>query len=63
MKDRDSSSATGRYRWRTALRTRLPRWAVGLAPKGRKDCGDHDWYRSDPDTWRCYHCRAGVRLG
>jgi hypothetical protein len=28
-----------------------------LVRKGR-DCGDHDWYRSEDDVWHCYHCRA-----
>lgn len=45
----------GKYRLRTALRRHLPYRLTWLAPKGR-DCGDHDWYRSEEETWRCYHC-------
>jgi hypothetical protein len=50
----------GRYRWRTWLRGRLPSRLAGLVPKGRRDCGAHEWYRSEPGTWRCYHCEAGL---
>ncbi|MGO9976883.1 MAG: hypothetical protein ACLP01_29610 [Solirubrobacteraceae bacterium] len=31
-----------------------------LVPKGRRDCGNHEWYRSELSTWRCYHCEVGV---
>jgi hypothetical protein len=53
----------GRYRLRTRLRRRLPWWLVdlGVAPKGKHDCGAHEWYRESGDTWRCYHCEVGVR--
>lgn len=50
-----------RYRWRTWLRGRLPWALVVLFPKGDKDCGDHEWFRFDEDTDRCYHCEAGER--
>jgi hypothetical protein len=50
----------GRYRIRTWLRGRLPGPVTWLAPKGRGDCGHHEWYCSDERTWRCYHCEAGV---
>lgn len=51
----------GKYRWRTSIRTRLP-WAfVWMFPKGRHDCGDHDWYRQDDEILRCYHCKVGVK--
>lgn len=53
----------GRYRLRTRLRGSLPRWLLWAAPKGRGDCGSHEWYRSEGDTWRCYHCEAGERVG
>ena len=32
---------------------------AGLVPKGAHDCGNHEWYRADEGTWRCYHCRLG----
>jgi hypothetical protein len=49
----------GGFRWRTALRTRLPHRPplYLLVTKGR-DCADHDWYRSTGSTWHCYHCRV-----
>jgi hypothetical protein len=31
-----------------------------LVPKGRRDCGAHEWYRADEATWRCYHCEPAV---
>lgn len=49
-----------RYRARTWLRGRLPAALVGLIPKGRHDCGAHEWYRADERTWRCYHCEPGM---
>ena len=50
---------SGRFRWRTKLREVLPHRPplYLLVPKGR-DCGDHDWYRSEGQVWHCYHCRA-----
>ena len=56
-------SARGRYRWRTAVRRRLPWFLVdhGVAQKGKGDCGNHEWYRSTAEEDRCYHCDAGVR--
>jgi hypothetical protein len=55
-----TSMRDGRYRFRTWLRGRLPGTMAGLMPKGRRDCGAHEWYRADERTWRCYHCQAGV---
>ncbi|MEA2495761.1 MAG: hypothetical protein QOJ29_3672 [Thermoleophilaceae bacterium] len=54
----------GRYRWRTRIRHRLPWFLVnlGVAAKGKRDCGDHEWYRENAATARCYHCEPGVRL-
>ncbi|GAB4083045.1 hypothetical protein GCM10028783_39950 [Modestobacter muralis] len=52
-----------RYRWRTAVRARLP-WLLidrGVALKGRRDCGSHEWYRATDVEDRCYHCEVGVR--
>ncbi len=51
----------GKYRWRTAARRRLPWALVGMFPKGRRDCGDHEWYRQDEEFLRCYHCQVGVK--
>ncbi len=50
----------GRYRLRTWLRGRLPAALARLVPKGRRDCGAHEWYRADEETWRCYHCEPGI---
>lgn len=54
----------GRYRWRTEARRHLPRFLIdlGIARKGRRDCGNHDWYRSTDDEQRCYHCEPGARI-
>lgn len=55
----------GPYRWRTNLRTLLPRLFGGIFDKG-KDCesagGDHEWYNQDNENSACYHCRV-VRPG
>ena len=56
----EGMSERGRYRWRTRARGWLPRQLAMLIPKGRADCGAHDWYRSEASTWRCYHCEVGV---
>ena len=50
----------GKYRIRTWLRESLPERLVDFFPKGRHDCGDHEWYLSEPQTWRCYHCVVGI---
>jgi hypothetical protein len=60
--DTMSSMRGGRYRWRTWLRGRLPVVLSDLVPKGRSDCGAHEWYRADADTWRCYHCIPAIAL-
>lgn len=49
-----------RYRWRTRLRTWAPFWMTDFFPKGRHDCGQHEWYRHDSDTFHCYHCKVGI---
>ena len=51
----------GKYRWRTSLRSSLPFWCMTFLPQGRRDCGDHEWYRSAENLYLCYHCRVGVR--
>ena len=53
-----TSLMNGKYRWRTALRERLPDSLASLFPKG-SDCGSHEWYKADDEDWRCYHCEAG----
>jgi hypothetical protein len=50
----------GRYRFRTWLRGRLPVALADLLPKGPRDCGAHEWYRADEETWRCYHCEPAI---
>jgi hypothetical protein len=52
-----------RFRWRTAMRRRLPWFLIdlGVADKGKTDCGRHEWYRHDTDTEHCYHCVVGIR--
>jgi len=50
----------GRYRLRTWLRGRLPVALADLVPKGARDCGAHEFYRADQQTWRCYHCEPEV---
>jgi len=50
-----------RYRLRTWLRGHSPYVLSDRIPKGRADCGDHDWYRADAANDRCYHCLVGVR--
>lgn len=49
----------GKYRTRTWLRMHLPGVLSDLFPKGRSNCGDHEWYRVDEGTWRCAHCVVG----
>lgn len=47
-----------RYRWRTRMRRHMP-WAFNrFVPKGKRDCGDHEWYNADDSIERCYHCIA-----
>ena len=53
-------SMHSRYRLRTWLRARLPAGLAILAPKGRHDCGAHEWYRADQTTWLCYHCKPAI---
>lgn len=50
----------GKYRYRTLLRERLPERFAALIPRGGQDCGDHEWYLAEEQTWRCYHCRVGI---
>jgi hypothetical protein len=50
----------GRYRWRTRLRSALPYRPplYALVPKGRGDCGNHEWYKATAQEDNCYHCVA-----
>lgn len=50
-----------RYRTRTWVRGHLPSPVWRLVGKGRRDCGDHEWYRQDDATDACYHCDVGQR--
>lgn len=50
-----------RYRYRARLRVILPIRLAALIRKGREDCGEHEWYRSEEAVWRCYHCVAFTR--
>jgi hypothetical protein len=50
----------GKYRLRTALREALPQRLAVLIAKGSDDCGNHEWYKSEERTWRCYHCTPGI---
>ncbi|MBN8866701.1 MAG: hypothetical protein J0H98_04030 [Solirubrobacterales bacterium] len=59
----ETTVADGKYRFRTRLRGALPYRLLWLSPKGKDDCDGHEWYRSDGDTWRCYHCEVGVSEG
>ena len=53
----------GRYRWRTRVRRYLPWFLInlGVAAKGKYDCGSHDYYNAADDIDRCYHCEVGTR--
>lgn len=55
------SAGRGRYRFRTWLRGHAPGPLWRLFPKGRADCGAHEWYRSAEALDRCYHCEVGER--
>lgn len=50
-----------RYRLRTWLREHLPEPFAPLFPPGSRDCGDHEWFRADDRTDRCWHCTVGER--
>jgi hypothetical protein len=41
------------------LRRHLPWSLLWISPKGRRDCGWHEWYKRDDETWLCYHCEVG----
>ncbi len=58
--DTMTTMGSGRYRGRAWLRQHLPDVLARLAPKGRGDCGAHEWYRVDEHTWRCYYCQPAV---
>jgi len=49
------------YRLRTWLREHLPRPLAYLFPAGTKDCGQHEWFRTDEHTDICWHCTVGER--
>lgn len=33
----------------------------GVAAKGQRDCGDHEWYKESDEGYRCWHCEVGQR--
>ena len=35
---------------------------TGIVDKGRRDCGNHAFYKSDDRVDHCYYCAVGVRL-
>jgi hypothetical protein len=59
--DATEHAQRSRYRIRTRLRKLLPWLIAERIPKGREDCGDHEWYNADGRVDRCYHCRVGQR--
>lgn len=50
-----------RYRFRTWAREHLPVPLAYLFPAGSKDCGRHEWFRTDEHTDICWHCTVGQR--
>ena len=57
------NSRRGRFRWRTRLRRNLPQVLIdlGIADKGARDCGAHEWYHANDEVEHCYHCSVGKR--
>jgi hypothetical protein len=53
----------GKYRVRSAIRRRLPWFLInlGVADKGERDCGDHDWYNAGDGVEHRYHRAVGER--
>lgn len=49
-------SSRPRYRTRIWLREHLPEPVARFFPPGRRDCGEHEWFRVDEATDRCWHC-------
>jgi len=52
-----------KYRLRLRVRRQLP-WVLinlGIAAKGKHDCGDHSWYNADNQVERCHYCEVGER--
>jgi hypothetical protein len=49
------------YRWRTNLRSILPRpicWLIDKGPDCESAGAAHDWYNHDDETSHCYHCQV-----
>jgi hypothetical protein len=36
----------------------MPWRFVDLFPKGKADCGSHEWYNAEPNLVECYFCEA-----
>jgi hypothetical protein len=51
----------GKYRWRYSLRTLMPWSMVEFFPKGKRDCGNHIFYKDTDEVDRCLYCRVGER--
>ena len=58
--DSGRMSRRPRYRLRTWMRERVP-LLTPVFPPGDEDCGEHEWFRADEQTDRCWHCTVGVR--
>ncbi|GAA2355748.1 hypothetical protein [Dactylosporangium salmoneum] len=58
-----SGGRHGRFRARTAIRKRLPWFLInlGVADKGKTDCGEHEWYNAGDGVAHCYHCVVGQK--
>ena len=54
----ETLGGVSRYRWRTWIRKHTPHAIADHVPKGKKDCGAHDWYKSTDLVDHCYHCDA-----
>jgi hypothetical protein len=54
---------SGRYRLRSKIRRNLPWFLIdlGVAGKGKHDCGDHEFYKATDEFELCYHCDVGTR--
>jgi len=63
----DTASKPSPYRWRTAVRQRLPWFLInlGITDKGtdyETVGGTHSWYNMDGESSGCYHCKV-IRAG
>ncbi len=54
-------TSRGKYRRRTWLRVHMPWSMMRFFPKGRRDCGDHRFYKETDEVDLCYYCAVGER--